>query len=42
MENTSSYLQKEVATVEFKIDEAKQILLKELCLNISDDSKHAL
>lgn len=38
MENTSNYLVKEVDTVELKIEEAKQMLMRELNLNILDFS----
>jgi hypothetical protein len=34
MENTSNYLAKEVSSVDGKIEEAKQILLRELNLNV--------
>ena len=36
MENTSNYLQKEVDQVEQKIEDAKQMLMRELNLNIQD------
>lgn len=37
MENTSNYLQKEYQAVDQKINEAKQLILKELGLNLYVD-----
>lgn len=43
MENTSNYLQKEIISVEGKIDSAKAILLKELKIEIlENDSQYGL
>ena len=36
MENTSAYLKKEIKAVEVKIDEAKQIMLKNLGVNLDE------
>ena len=38
MDNTSNYLQKEVDTVDVKIDEAKAMLFKELNLNLYNET----
>lgn len=38
MENTSGYLQKEVAEVEKKIEEAKEVMMKELGVNLYQEN----
>lgn len=38
MENTSGYLQKEVAEVERKINEAKEVMMQELAVNLFSEN----